>query len=111
MNYPESPTSAEYPEMAYMLGYYHGNWVDEPRYIENGRASADRVVAWFLRDERPATVAAAREELGQYLKVERSEPELKRMLNEIYANIRPAAFGMTIRQWLEHVQALLAEHA
>ena len=111
MSDPESPTSARYPEMAYMLGYFHGNWIDDPRYIDDGEPDQDRVIGRFLAIEHPATIVAARNELRAYLQDEHSEAELKQMLSDIYASIRPAAFGMTVRQWLEHVRDLLVENA
>ena len=99
--------AAAYPTMAYMLGYFHMNWIDDRRYRSSGPVRPDDVIAAFIAIEEPAVVREARDELEKFLLTDRSESELARIFRRLYVNLRPAGFGSTVRRWLEHVHGSL----
>ena len=98
---------AKFPDMVYMLRYYHMNWIDDPRYKKNGALHPDHVLLHFIEAERSTTATAAQNDLRMFLEVPYTEDELDRILYTIDVNIRPSFRGLTTRQWLEHLIKLL----
>jgi hypothetical protein len=99
-----------YPELGQFLGgYFHQDWSYEQRRI--GGSFAD-VVRSFLTTNPATTVMQTIRELTEFLGLELSEEELRdTLLHEFGSYVRAPGLGLTYRQWLEAVLAILQQGA
>jgi hypothetical protein len=97
-----------YPELGQFLGgYFHQDWSHEQRLVGG---SFEDVVRSFLRMNPVDVVRQTTRELAEFLSLDLSEKELRDILiYEFGSHLRAAGLGLTYRQWLEAVHALLAK--
>jgi CdiI immunity protein len=91
----------QYPKLRYLFAaYFHQHWVDS--------GSFENIVHEFLEENPAATVSQARRELEAFLNIDLPEDELHDVVvHDLGANVRAAGTGLTYRQWLEAVLAIL----
>jgi hypothetical protein len=91
-----------YPKLHYFLGgYFHEDWVDSD--------SFEDVVADF-QTEPAETVRQATRELEEFLRLDIPEKELRDiLLYDLRSYVRAPGLGLTYRQWLEAVLAILKQ--
>ena len=96
-------TGADLPNLQQFLGgYFNQDWKCD-------HASWQDVVEAFRREASPGAAAAVPAELDHLLKAKLDDAQLADfLLRELHCYLRPEAFGLTKRQWLEEVRAELA---
>lgn len=102
-------SDSRFPKLRNLLGsYFYQDWDDD--YDWQGETpNFNAVVRFYKANNPPATVAQATKELQQFLTLQLDEGDLKAALADIGVFYSPQADGMTRRQWLEQVLAILQE--
>jgi hypothetical protein len=99
-----------YPKLGQFLGcYFHQDWSYEQRLVGG---SFENIVHNYVAENPVATVRQATRELEEFLGLDLSEDELHDIVvHDLGANVRAAGLGLTYRQWLEAVLAILKKPA
>jgi hypothetical protein len=97
-----------YPKLGQFLGgYFHQSWPGD--HVLAG-ASFEDIVHYFQVMNPAATVTQTTRELEEFLRLELSEKDLRDiLLHEFNSQWRAAGLGLTYRQWLEAVLAILEQ--
>ena len=94
--------------MFLLWAYFERNW--EREYDWHGAAPDYRaVVRHFKAAHPPATVERAARAIDHLLAQPLSERLLAEILEKEFCVVRPTQQGLTCRQWLQSVRAVLAE--
>lgn len=95
-----APPEHDYPLASVLLGgYYHQDWdLDDP--------DPDTAVDRFLAANPPGTAAALRAELDRLraLLAPLHEDDRLAVLAAMYCSFYPPGSGMTVDEWLAHLQ-------
>jgi CdiI immunity protein len=81
--------------------YFHEDW----RFDET---TSDDVIRRYMEFQPPEEVAALKAEMEALVATNLSEAELDRVLGP-FISFRPVEDGMTIREWVEHLLAVIHE--
>ena len=93
---------AAYPELeSFFSAYFHQDWT-----MEHDTTAG---VVDYYRQNEAVSVPAVREQLAQLLQSAQDEDQLARQVQALGCEYAPDADGLTYRQWLEGVQALLQD--
>ena len=97
--------STDFPELTQFLGgYLHEDWVDDYE-------TADEAVFHFLSVARVEQVSAAKRELDAFMKLNLDDASLAEALSlDLGCSYYPPGDGLSCREWLSTVQALLTQH-
>jgi hypothetical protein len=97
--------ATRYPSLRYFFAcYFHQDWGDD--------GSFEDVVRVFLAENRVDTVIPATRELEEFLRLDISEKDLRDiLLYDLGSYVHAPGLGLTYRQWLEAVLAILKKPA
>lgn len=99
----DTMTAGDFAELkSFFSGYFHEDW-------EMDVSDPDEVVSQFLRSE-PGSNEIDRivDQIGRYVGTGRDDAAIERgLLEELGCYYMPSADGMSARDWLKHVAALL----
>ena len=95
-----------YPELGQFLGgYFYQDWADDKRIVGG---SFEDVVRYFVAMNPAATVSQATRELEEFMELDLSEKELEEIVYEdLKCFVHAPGLGLTYRQWLEAILAIL----
>jgi hypothetical protein len=85
----------------YLCSYLHQDFdLDYP--------NADAAIADFVSSNRPDLVALARKELGQFIELVKHADNPSKLLYDLGCEYNPTAEGMSVVEWLQKVERMLA---
>lgn len=100
--------AGRYPKLGQFFGaYFHQDWTDDERIVGG---SFEGVVRFFQTMNPAATVSQATRELEEFIRLGLAEEELHDIVvDDLGANVHAPGLGLTYRQWLEAVLAILKQ--